>query len=98
MTEAQFYKKLSESKIDSRYVCFNDVVRDDVFSVREYYGQFEVCYRERGKEYNLRRYNSFAEIIQYLKNEMHIGRKEDFKYTENECSNVILLCAGDTVK
>ena len=72
MTEQQFYSELYAADIDCTYVCFNNSIRDDVYSVREYYGQYEICYRERGKEYKYRRYANFSEIIQYLKREMQI--------------------------
>ena len=86
MTEQQFYSELQAAGIDCTYVCFNNVIRDDVYSVREYYGQYEVCYRERGKEYKYQRYSSFSDIIQYLKSEMRadtVKHHKDDSLTQN---------------
>ncbi|MEG1886915.1 MAG: hypothetical protein RR177_02210 [Oscillospiraceae bacterium] len=70
MNKQDFFKSLSENNIDLENICFNDGVKDDVFCVRENYTCVEVFYRERGKEYDLQKFLSLSQALEYLLNKI----------------------------
>ena len=70
MDKQAFLKKLCEYGIDTNIVCFNDSVKDDVFCVISNYEYTDVFYRERGCEYDMHRFLSQPEALQYLLNKI----------------------------
>lgn len=66
MDKGDFFSLLEKNNIDPSIVCFNDSVKDDVFCVMEYAKSVDVFFRERGKERNLRSFNSLSRALTYL--------------------------------
>lgn len=70
MNKQDFLKSLSQNNIGLENICFNDEVKDDVFCVRENYTCVEVFYRERGKEYDLQKFSTLSQALEYLLNKI----------------------------
>jgi hypothetical protein len=52
MTRDEFLTKLRENNIDSRFVSFDDNIKDG-YCLRKNYYRWETFVRERGKEYDV---------------------------------------------
>lgn len=65
MTREQFWEKLKENGIDENIVLFDNNIKDG-YCVRKNYHRWEVCLRERGKEYNLMGFPSENDALNYL--------------------------------
>jgi hypothetical protein len=70
MNKHEFLKCLSENNISLENICFNDGFKDDVFCVRESYTYVEVFYRERGKEYDMQKFSTMSQALDYLLNKI----------------------------
>ncbi len=70
MSKKEFIEKLKANHIDPENVCFDDALKDDVFCVRNNYSIYEVFYRERGAEYNLKRFSTLSQALEYLYNRL----------------------------
>ena len=70
MNENNFILELLKYGIDPGIICFNNNARDDAFCVRDNYSIVEVFYRERGKEYDLRKFPNRELALEYLLNKI----------------------------
>ena len=81
MNESNFISELLKYGIDPSIICFNNNVKDDVFCVRDNYNVVEVFYRERGKEYDIQKFQNRELALEYLLNKIlrMSGKKETDK-------------------
>lgn len=66
MDKQQFMSLLIQHNINPEVVCFNDNIKDDVFCVMDNYKTVDVFYRERGREFELQRFKTQSEALEYL--------------------------------
>ena len=65
MTKAEFSELLEKRSIDPSLVIFDDPINDG-YCVRRNHLRWEVCFRERGKEYICVGFPSESDALQYL--------------------------------
>lgn len=71
MDRSEFYSKLAEREmISDGIVCFNDNFSDDIFVVNQNFNKWEVFYRERGVQFELKIFNNESEALNYLLNHL----------------------------
>ena len=71
MDRSEFFSRLAEHKmITDGIVCFNDNFSDDIFVVNQNYNKWEVFYRERGVQFELKIFNSESDALNYLLNHL----------------------------
>ncbi|MBC8545962.1 hypothetical protein H8711_03280 [Clostridiaceae bacterium NSJ-31] len=68
MLDDDFFEVLRANNIPEFKVSINNAIKDDVYCIRENYNQWEVFYRERGKEFNLKKFDTKEEAQNYLLN------------------------------
>ena len=67
MNRSEFLSKLADHKINAEgLVCFNDNFSDDIFVVNQNYYRWEVFYRERGEQFELKIFDSESDALDYL--------------------------------
>ena len=64
MTKIDFLKLLQQHGIDSRLVVFDSL--SEGYCVKKNHLRWEICFRERGKEYNCIGFPSESDALQYL--------------------------------
>lgn len=71
MDRSEFYSNLAEREmISDGIVCFNDNFSDDIFVVNQIFNKWEVFYRERGVQFELKIFNNESEALNYLLNHL----------------------------
>lgn len=73
MTKEQFFRILKANNISLDLVCFDDNIKDDVFCINHNYTYWEAFYRERGKEYDVKKFATESEALEYLLERLHIS-------------------------
>ncbi|HAN21838.1 MAG: hypothetical protein A2Y15_08080 [Clostridiales bacterium GWF2_36_10] len=71
MTKTELYEIFTAKGLDiNENVCFNDNTndntKDDIFHVKKNYYIWEVFYLERGKENDLKKFNTESDALEYL--------------------------------
>lgn len=61
-----FIQLLNKHDIDPNIVCFNNTSKDDVFCVMDNYNTIDVFYRERGREFDVQKFSTQSEALEYL--------------------------------
>lgn len=77
MDKTEFLHILTKNNIDVNLISFEDSTRDDAFCIRKYYGIWEVYYRERGKEFDPKKFQSESEVLLYLLKKLGIMNTGD---------------------
>lgn len=65
MTRPDFLELLKEHNIDANRVVFDDSIKEG-YCIRKNHFVWEVCFRERGKEYDCVGFPSESNALQYL--------------------------------
>lgn len=79
MTIANFLDLLQKNNIDASCVVFDDPVKEG-YCLRKKHFHWEVCFRERGQEYECVGFPSESNALQYLFNKLyrlHIDLKQE---------------------
>ena len=69
MNHQEFIMELKKRGIDLSIVVFDNNIKDG-FCIRKNYFRWEICYRERGQEYNIRGYPSEGDALEMLLEEI----------------------------
>ena len=70
MNKNEFVEILIKYNIDPNIVCFNDKIKDDVFCFMDNYNAVDVFYRERGREFDLQKFSTQSDALEYLSNKI----------------------------
>ena len=73
MTKEQFFRILKANNIPLDLICFDDNIKDDVFCINHNYTHWEVFYRERGKEFDVKKFVTESDALKCLLDKLKIS-------------------------
>ena len=65
MTKVEFLELLKKYHINEKLVVFDDTMKEG-YCIRKNHFRWEICFRERGKEYDCIGFPSESDALQYL--------------------------------